>query len=312
MIFLIYALVFISAGGVAYYFLGRGISRSTRDRIEYALPARLHETPSWFERVLSLLVSVLDKLSPLAADPRQSTTPDISPLKLKLIRAGFQSIRASWLFLGAKVLLAFLSLTLALTALFVFNRFAVSSMVLLMLLLCFSLGFYLPDFVLSRLTVRRQQLIFNAFPDVLDLMRMCVQSGLGLDQSLDRVGKEIGLTCRPLSDELEMTGLELRAGVSRSDALRNLSSRIGLSDVDTFVVTLIQSDRFGNSVSDALAIYADALRSKRRIASEELAAKLPIKLMIPLIFCIFPSLLTVLLGPAIVHIHNRLVPILSN
>jgi tight adherence protein C len=299
MIYLIYGLIFISAFILVFFLLKKNPAESIQERIQAS------------NSVQGGTESVLGKLSPLAEDHSKSIASDGKSLKIKLVQAGFLSLRAPWLFQGAKALCALLFLSIALTSITLFGQIKSTPVFSLILIFSFAIGFYLPDLVLARLTLSRQRVIFNSFPDALDLIRMCVQSGLGLDQSLDRVGKEMVLTCPELSKELEMTGLELRAGISRADSLRNLSSRIGLSDVDSFVVTLIQSDRFGNSVADALSIYSDSLRSKRRIASEELAAKLPIKLMIPLVFCIFPSLLTVLLGPAIVHIHNRLIPVLG-
>ena len=311
MMYWIAGCIFLSVSALVFYLFTRSVVRPTHERLLPASSTEPQASPDWLLPISNRMVDLLGKLSPLAADKPKHTATEKSALRIRLLQAGFLSPRAPLIFLGAKVLIAFLFVSLSAITLTFFKPIESLALLLLMMLTCFSAGFYLLDLVLSRLTLRRQRMIFHAFPDVLDLMRMCVQAGLGLDQSLDRVGKEIGMTCPALSKLLAVTGLELRAGVSRADALRNLALRIGLSDVDSFVVTLIQADRFGNSVSDALAIYADALRSKRRIASEEMAAKLPVKLMIPLVFCIFPSLLTVLLGPAIVHIHNRLIPALS-
>lgn len=311
MIFIILGLIFLAVSGFVYFLMNRAFARPLHERLRDTSPMKRETHSVWMAKISARLVDVLGALSSLASEKPKEGATDWDPLKVKLLQAGFLSPRAPWLFLGAKVLIAFVFVSMALFGLALFKRQESMTLLFLILVICFSLGFYLPDFVLSRMTLYRQRLIFHAFPDALDLMRMCVQAGLGLDQSLDRVGREIVLACPQLSKALEITGLELRAGVSRADALRNLSLRIGLSDVDAFVVTLIQSDRFGNSVADALAIYADSLRSKRHLASEELAAKLPVKLMIPLVFCIFPALLTVLLGPAIVHIHNRLIPALS-
>jgi tight adherence protein C len=311
MMYWIAGCIFLSVSALVFYLFTRSFVRPTHERLLHASSTEPLASPAWLLPFSNRMVDLLGKLSPLAADKPKHTATETSPLRIRLLQAGFLSPRAPLIFLGAKVLIAFLFVTLSAITLTFFKPIGSLALLLLMTLISFSVGFYFPDLVLSRLIHRRKRMIFHAFPDVLDLMRMCVQAGLGLDQSLDRVGKEIGLTCPALSKLLEVTGLELRAGVSRADALRNLALRIGLSDVDAFVVTLIQADRFGNSVADALAIYADALRSKRRITSEEMAAKLPVKLMIPLVFCIFPSLLTVLLGPAIVHIHNRLIPALS-
>jgi tight adherence protein C len=172
-----------------------------------------------------------------------------------------------------------------------------------------AVGYYLPDAVL-RLRIQRRQLeLLHAFPDALDLLRLCVQAGLGLDAAIERVGREMRHARPILSEEFALTGLALRAGSSRAEALRNLSQRVGLKDIDALVSMLIQADRFGTSVSESLAVYADALRIQRRLRAEEAAAKLPVKLLIPLIFCVFPSLLTVLLGPVVVTLARQFVKV---
>ena len=146
-------------------------------------------------------------------------------------------------------------------------------------------------------------------PDALDLLRLCVQAGLGLDAAIERVGREMRHARPILSEEFALTGLALRAGSSRAEALRNLSQRVGLKDIDALVAMLIQADRFGTSVSESLAVYAESLRIQRRLRAEEAAAKLPVKLLIPLIFCVFPSLLTVLLGPVVVTLAREFVKV---
>ncbi len=172
-----------------------------------------------------------------------------------------------------------------------------------------AVGYYLPDAVLRQRIQRRQLELLHAFPDALDLLRLCVQAGLGLDAAIERVGREMRHARPILSEEFALTGLALRAGSSRAEALRNLSQRVGLKDIDALVAMLIQADRFGTSVSESLAVYADALRTQRRLRAEEAAAKLPVKLLIPLIFCVFPSLLTVLLGPVVVTLARQFVKV---
>lgn len=174
-----------------------------------------------------------------------------------------------------------------------------------------ALGYYLPNLVLHQLVLRQQKILFHAIPDALDLLRLCVQAGLGLDAALERVGREMRWSCPELSDELGLTGLELRAGASRAESLRHLAQRMGVPDVDGLVSMLIQSDRFGTSMADSLQVHSDALRSKRRLLAEEAAAKLPIKLLVPLIFCVFPALMTVLLGPVVISISKHLFPLVN-
>ena len=142
-------------------------------------------------------------------------------------------------------------------------------------------------------------------------MTVCVEAGLGLDEAIGRVSEEIGLSSPVLSDELHLVALELRAGGGREKPLRNLALRTGVDEIDMLVATLIQSDRFGTSVGNALRVHSESLCTKRRLIAEEEAAKVPVKLLFPLIFCIFPSLLLVLMGPAVISIYRALLPALA-
>jgi tight adherence protein C len=145
-------------------------------------------------------------------------------------------------------------------------------------------------------------------PDALDLLVVCVEAGMGLDAAMNRVAEEMELANKPLSDELQLFNLELRAGKLRQEAMKNLAQRIDLEDMNSLVTLLIQSDRFGTSLAGALRVYSDSFRTKRYMMAEELAAKLPAKLMIPLILFIFPGLFAAIMGPAII----RLLEVLSH
>lgn len=169
-------------------------------------------------------------------------------------------------------------------------------------------AWYGPDLWL-RLRVRnRQQRILAAFPDALDLMVVCVEAGLSLDAALSRVGQELKLMHRELSEELQALFLELRTGRSRQQALRNAGLRMQLEEVQSFVALLIQTERFGTRIGLALRTHADSLRRRQDLQATEFAAKLPVKLLFPLIFFIFPSLLVVILGPAVIQVFRQLVP----
>ena len=157
----------------------------------------------------------------------------------------------------------------------------------------------------------RQREIFETFPDALDLMTVCVESGLGLDAALAKVTEEMRLKSIPLAEELHLVNLELRAGSTREKALRNLALRTGVDEVNTFVTMLVQADRFGTSIGDSLRVFSDELRTKRRLRAEEMAAKIPLKLLFPLVFCIFPSLMLVLLGPAFIQVYRILLPTMA-
>jgi tight adherence protein C len=139
-------------------------------------------------------------------------------------------------------------------------------------------------------------------------MVVCVEAGLGLDQAIARVGGEVERAHPELSDELNILSLELRTGISRQEALRNLSHRTDLEEVGNLVALLVQTDRFGTSIGQALRVHADSMRTTRRLRAEELAAKLPVKLLLPLIFFIFPSMFIVVLGPAIIKMVRVLFP----
>jgi tight adherence protein C len=160
-------------------------------------------------------------------------------------------------------------------------------------------GYYLPDIWLRIRTARRRKKIFNGLPDTLDLLVVCVEAGMGLDAAISRVGEEIRFTDRELSDELRLLNLELRAGKTRLEALRNLARRVNLEDMNSLVTLLVQTEKFGTSIAQALRVYSDTFRTKRY---QELAAKLAVKLLFPLIFFIFPAIFVVILGPAVIQI----------
>jgi len=157
----------------------------------------------------------------------------------------------------------------------------------------------------------RQREIFETFPDAADLMLVCVESGLGLDAALVKVTEEIRIKSLALAEELHLVNLEMRAGGSRDKALRNLALRTGVEEVNSFVTMLVQADRFGTSIGESLRVFSDELRTKRKLRAEELAAKIPLKLLFPLIFFIFPSLLLVLLGPAFIQVYRILLPTMA-
>ncbi|WP_254845414.1 type II secretion system F family protein [Desulfovibrio sp. DV] len=167
-------------------------------------------------------------------------------------------------------------------------------------------GFYLPGVVLGFRVKARQKAITHSLPDALDMLVVCVEAGMGLDQAIYRVCQELSQKDPILSSELRLLTLELRAGKSRREALRNLSSRVGLEDLGSLVAMLIQTDMFGTSIAQTLRVYADSMRTKRFQMAEELAAKLPVKLLLPLMLFIFPTLLIVILGPAGIRIAQML------
>jgi len=168
------------------------------------------------------------------------------------------------------------------------------------------LGFFLPRFILKRMIHARQQRIRLALPDALDLTVICVEAGLALDQALMRVGQDLHHAHPDLSDEFHLVNLEMRAGKPRADALRNLVDRTGVDDIRSLVGTLIQTDRFGTSVAQALRVHSDSLRTERRQRAEEQAAKTTIKMVPPLVIFVLPSIIFVTIGPAVISLIHQL------
>ena len=228
--------------------------------------------------------------------------PDYSGMRIRFLRGGLRGANVTAVFWGTKAFLAVCMLVC-----FLFLRMGVIAGLSPLVTLAFCaylvfFGFYLPDIWLRVRTARRKKRIFNGLPDALDLLVVCVEAGMGLDAAINRVGEEIRLSDRELSDELRLLNLELRAGKARQEALRNLARRVNLEDMNSLVTLLVQTDRFGTSVAQALRVYSDTFRTKRFQAAEELAAKLPVKLLFPLIFFIFPALFVAILGPAAISV----------
>ncbi|MGH8729596.1 MAG: type II secretion system F family protein, partial [Burkholderiales bacterium] len=234
-----------------------------------------------------------------------------SPLRRQFMHAGYRSEAPIVLYFASKTLLAICLPALLWVYIGISGTQLSANILLLLLLTAAAIGYYLPYFVLKRKIFYRQREIFESFPDAADLMLVCVESGLGLDSALAKVAEEIRLKSTALAQELHLVNLELRAGATREKALRNLAARTGVAEVETFVTMLVQADRFGTSIGDSLRVFSDELRTKRQLRAEELAAKIPLKLLFPLVLFIFPSLLLVLLGPAFIQIYRILLPTLS-
>ncbi len=171
-------------------------------------------------------------------------------------------------------------------------------------------GILLPEGWLVMKVHRRQHRLRLALPDALDLLVICVEAGLGLDQAILRVSQELRLAHAELSGELQLVNLEMRVGRSRIEALRELAVRTGVEDINALVATLVQTDRFGTSVAQSLRVHSDDLRTKRRQRAEEMAAKTTVKMVPPLVFFIFPALMVVILGPAVISVARQLLPAL--
>lgn len=258
----------------------------------------------WVERVVRFS-------GPLARLSVPDEGWETSPLRIRFMNAGLRGPAAPALYFAAKSALALALPFAVFVAIGVSGARLGTSSTMALLLLAGAIGYYLPNAVLAHRVAHRQRDILEAFPDALDLMTVCVEAGLGLDAALLRVATEMEYTSPTLAEELHLVTLELRAGSSKEKALRNLALRTGVEDIDTLVAMLIQAERFGTSVADSLRVHADALRTQRRLRAEEAAAKIPVKLLFPLIFCIFPSMLVVLMGPAFLRILRVFFPVVQ-
>lgn len=219
---------------------------------------------------------------------------EVSIVQERLIRAGYRQGSAVKVFYGAKVMTP---LALCLLALI---TGAGSSNSFFIYVACLGLGFLAPDFVLGKLISSRQAKVKRGLPDVLDMLVICVEAGLSLDQATARTAEELHHAQPVLSDELSVVALEQRAGSARADAWKHFADRTGVDVVRNLVSMLIQSEQFGTSVAKTLRVHSDTLRTKRVQEIEEKAAKLSVKLLFPLVLFIFPSLFVVVLGPAVI------------
>ncbi|WP_312513537.1 type II secretion system F family protein [Massilia sp.] len=295
-------IVFVVACALAWLGFVLFAPLALRERLRLFLGRRGGENEAgvrWIERVASV-AKPLTKLSIPEEGWEKST------LRTRFMNAGWRHPSAPTLYFASKTGLALLLPALSAPFLVLYGAALGGGKVLAALLLAATLGYYLPNAVLARLVARRRREIFETVPDALDLLTVCVEAGLSLERAMVKVAAEIHIKSAVLAQELQLVLMEMRAGFSKEKALRNFALRSGVEDVDTLVAMLIQSERFGTSVGDSLRVHAENLRHKRRVLAEEHAAKIGLKLLFPLIFCIFPTLLMVLLGPAAMQISRTL------
>jgi tight adherence protein C len=241
-------------------------------------------------------------LRPLAKLARPSRPEELSRLGLLLVRAGCRRPGAMEIFLGLKVLLAPL-LTLAFIEV---NAHLARPLqfpmdVAIAVWICV-VTFFAPNLWLRRRIAQRQLVIERALPDAMDLLVTCVEAGLGLDAAIGRVSEEIALAAPLVAEELTHTALEVQAGITRAEAFRRLAERTGVEDLRTLSAMLIQTDTFGTSIARALRVHSEGMRTKRMQRAEERGAMVSVKMTIPLVLCILPSLIAVVMGPAVVSI----------
>ncbi len=304
---LILVLVFLSVtllvGGLFVLFTPGAVSQRL-GKMEPTLSGQTAGEDVWQTRVVKILGPVAS-----LATPKEGW--EHSPLRQHFMNAGWRGENVAPIFFGAKAMLTFILPGITLLAMEIAGVPMKDRQLMIVVLGMAAAGYYLPSAILTRRAFTRKRDVFEGLPDAVDLMMVCLEAGLGLDAAISRVAQEIRLKSPELADELYLVGLELRAGSSRERALRNMALRTGVEEMDELVTMLIQCDRFGASIADSLRVQADTLRTKRRQRAEEEAAKTPVKLLFPLIFFIFPALLLVLMGPAIIGIYRVLVPVMT-
>ncbi len=292
---------FVVGMGASFFLINHVLNARLEQRLDAIRDVVVDEDKPLVSRIEVLAREWLSKLVRFSMDEEKWES---SKLRIKFLNAGYHGDLIIIAYFGGKTLLA-LCLPLVYLLLVVFSSGDQTWMHIAFVALGFaSLGYYVPNLLLNGKIRNRQRELFESFPDALDLIRVCVTAGLGLDAAIARVGKELKIKSQALAHEFNMLSLELRAGASRAQALRNLAKRTGVDDINALVAMLIQAERFGTNVSESLRVHAEALRTKRQLRAQEQAAKIPVKLTIPMALCILPALFIVILGPAILSISR--------
>lgn len=294
---LTFTALMLAAGALFFWWM----PTATEQRLQALAPASREN--HWTETAVKLV-------GPFAQLSSPTEGIDASPLRLRFLNAGIRNEHASMIYFGIKTLLP-LAVALTVYSVLLASGTTETSQLLLFTVVASLIACYLPNLVLRWLARHRKREIFENFPDAADLMLVCVEAGLGLDAALGKVTEEIRIKSEALAEELHWTNLEIRAGSTREKALRNLAARTGVDEIHTFTAMLTQSDRFGTSIGDSLRVFSDDLRHKRQMRAEELAAKIPTKMLLPMVTCIFPAIVMVVLGPAIIRVVRMIMPMIA-
>ena len=277
-----------------------------------ALPLDTLHAPAWQRMVEPIARLATPEEARQAGDRASQTESDglapetVEAHRLRFIQAGLRQRSAPVVFYATKVALAVGLPLLVWSGLWALDQVPQGLAGAASLLLAAGIGLHAPQMWLERRTAWRQRELFEAFPDATDLMIVCVEAGLGLDAALERTERDMALRSPVLADELSLLGSELRLGTARAEALKHLAQRTGVEEIRLFVAMLVQAERFGIGVADALRVHAKDMRLRRQLRAEEEAAKMPVKMLFPLIFTLFPSLMVVLMGPATILLMRQL------
>ncbi len=274
--------------------------QALRGTSDSASASQLQQRPLWWQHILDFL----------GAWVRPRREDEISRAQSRLIQAGFRNPRDINIYYGVKFgLMIFLpGVNYLMLSLYSASQLEPPSMLLMSAAVLFSalLGSFAPDALLQLKIKERKEEIWKGFPDAMDLLVLCIESGLGIDAALHRVAEDIDLSHPLLNQELKYVSDSIRAGQTRTAALKQLSQRVDLEDIQSFTSLIIQTEKLGVSITQAIKKISESIRTKRRIKAEELAAKLPVKLLFPVILFFFPSILVVVLVPAIIKIVEAL------
>lgn len=282
----------------------------THERLdELRNPQRRRGAETGKDKKGTTMTKVLEKATPMSKPLQPKSDEEVGKLRSRLSEAGFRSETAVGVFLGLKFIglvigLSFSGGTALLTAGLTQNS-------VIYTVVATAGMFYLPDAVVWLIAKHRKDNIFLGLPDVLDLLVVCVEAGLGLDQAMRKVSEEMKKSSRILSEELALCNFHLQMGKARNEVLQDLGSRTGVDDLRSLAAILIQADKFGSSVAQALRVQSDSMRTRRRQLAEEKAAKTAVKLIFPLVIFIFPAIFVVLVGPAAITMVNQMFPMME-
>ena len=301
MVWILTILTFLATGGVVvalvYAFSPAEVSVATRLARLAGIAGPAQDEPKFADRQKERVRDTLANVGKILPAP---STDKANRTQLLMIRAGYRSSEALLAMRGMKMIFPIAALAgVYFSGLYRINVFFVP-------VATFALGYLLPDMLLTWRVSVRQRKLRRALPDALDLLVICVEAGLGLDQALLKVSQDMKIAHPELSEELQFVNLEMRIGKTRIDAMRELARRTGLDDVKSLVAMLIQTERFGTSIAQSLRVYSDDMRLKRRQRAEEMSAKTSVKMVPALVFFIFPALMVVILGPALITLSHQL------
>jgi tight adherence protein C len=300
----IFIVIFLFLLSVIQYFRNRGKKRRAIEKIRNDENIIVLDNESEERRKGNIFAEFFRSLGQRA---KKEKPEESSETRLRFQRAGIHNRNAPAVYWGVKIFLAALLPLLFLVARVTLFGAMPNTMTIFLVACLAMMGLFLPTVWLDRKSRKRKESIARGLPDALDLMVVCVEAGMGLDAAINRVGQEMEVSNPITSQEFRILSMELRAGHTRRTALRRLADRVNLDEVRNFVTLLVQTDKFGTSIAQALRVYSDTFRTKRYQLAEEAAQKLPVKLIFPLLFFIFPVLFIVMLGPPFIQVYRMFV-----